>query len=75
MWNTLTEVILDVNKIAELIEKKGLKKTYVAQQVGISKGSLSNIVTGKTKEPSLQVAIRLARILGTTVEDLWGKKE
>lgn len=66
---------MTMNKIAELIEQKGLKKTFVAQQAGISKGSLSNIITGKTKEPSLQVAIRLAKILGTTVEDLWGKKE
>lgn len=64
-----------VNKIAELIDQKGLKKTFVAQQVGISKGSLSNIITGKTKEPSLQVAIKLARVLGTTVEELWGKNE
>nr|WP_304654780.1 helix-turn-helix transcriptional regulator [Sporolactobacillus sp. STSJ-5] len=64
-----------MNKIARLIEQKGLKKTFVAQQVGISKGSLSNIVSGKTKEPSLHVAIKLAKVLGTTVEDLWGNND
>jgi DNA-binding XRE family transcriptional regulator len=61
-----------VNKIAQLIEDKGLRKGFVAKKAGISSGAMSRILSGETKEPSLRVAIRLARVLGTTVEDLWG---
>jgi DNA-binding XRE family transcriptional regulator len=61
-----------MNKLAGRIAELGLQKQWVAEQVGISRSSMSNLMTGKTKEPSLHVAIKLARVLGTTVEKLWG---
>lgn len=61
-----------MNKIAKVIEEKGLRKRFVADKCGISPGTLSKIISGETKQPSLDVAIKLARILGTTVEELWG---
>jgi transcriptional regulator with XRE-family HTH domain len=64
-----------VNKIAQTIEDKGLRKGYVAKKAGISSSAFSRILSGETKEPSLSVAIRLARVLGTTVEELWGDEE
>ncbi|MFC6385107.1 helix-turn-helix domain-containing protein [Sporolactobacillus kofuensis] len=64
-----------MNKIARIIEEKGLRKGFIANKCGISPGTLSKIISGETKEPSLSVAIRLARALGTTVEDLWGNMD
>lgn len=63
-----------MNKIAQMIEDRGLRKGFVAKKAQISPGALSRILSGETKEPSLQVAIRLAHVLGTTVEELWGKE-
>lgn len=60
--------------IAKAIEAKGYKKQWVAEKANIARGTLSAIVNGKT-EPSIRVAIKLARILNTTVEDLWGHLE
>lgn len=62
----------DMNKLAGRIAELGLKKQDVAAQVGISRSAMSGLMTGKTKQPSLIVAIRLARVLGTTVEELFG---
>lgn len=64
---------MGVNKIAKMIEDKGLRKRFVADKCGISPGTLSKIISGETKQPSLDVAINLARVLETTVEELWGE--
>lgn len=59
-------------KVAVKIAEKGLKKGFVANEVGISLSAFSKIISGETKEPKLSVAIKLARVLDTTVEELWG---
>jgi DNA-binding XRE family transcriptional regulator len=56
--------------IGQAIKDKGLLKGWVAKQVGIAPSTLSNIIKGNT--PNLAVAIKLARLLDTTVEELWG---
>lgn len=61
-----------MTKVEELIKQKGLLKGWVAKQAGISPSSLSKICTGETKDPRTSVAISVARVLGTTVEELWG---
>ncbi|MGG3801812.1 helix-turn-helix transcriptional regulator [Metabacillus fastidiosus] len=58
--------------IEELIKSKGLKKGWVAEQAKISATTFSLIVKGKSV-PTLPVALRIARVLDTTVEELWGK--
>lgn len=60
-----------MTKIGQAIQDKGLRKGWVAEKVGIAPGTLSLIVKGDST-PSLKVAIRLARLLGMTVEELWG---
>lgn len=57
--------------IDRAIKNKGLKKIWVAKQVGISRNTLSLILKGESA-PTLKVAIRLARLLDMTVEELWG---
>jgi DNA-binding XRE family transcriptional regulator len=47
------------------------KQEDVARKVGISPGTMSAIVQGKT-EPRVSVAMKIARELDTTVEQLWG---
>jgi DNA-binding XRE family transcriptional regulator len=57
--------------IGKAIEEKGLLKNWVAKKAGIAPGTLSKIISGES-DPTLKVAIKLARVLGMNVEELWG---
>lgn len=60
-----------MNKLAVRIAEKGLKKSKIAERAGIAKSTLSKILSGEST-PTLLVALRIAAVLETTVEDLWG---
>lgn len=60
-----------MNKLAIKIVEKGIKKGWLAKQVGIAPGTLTKIVSGESL-PTLPVALKIAEVLDTTVEDLWG---
>lgn len=60
-----------MTKISQAIEEQGYKKGWVAKQAGIAPGTLSRIISGET-EPTLKVALKLAKVLNKTVEELWG---
>ncbi len=59
-------------KLKKIIEERGLKQGFIAKKAGISRGTLSLIVRGKSM-PTLPVAIKIARVLEMTVEELWGE--
>lgn len=65
------EVNILGTKVAVRIAELGLKKGDIAKLAGINRGTLSLIVKGESI-PSLPVALKIARILETTVEILWG---
>lgn len=60
-------------KINEMILKSGLKKTYIAKELGINPVTLSNYISGKRKI-SLELAVKLADILNCKVEDLYDRE-
>lgn len=70
LLNRLNEVI-SLNKIESKIAEKGLKKGWIAKEVGIAPGTLTKIVKGESI-PTLPVALRLADTLDTSVEFLFG---
>jgi len=58
-----------MNRIKEVLEKKGIKQIWLAEQLGKS----YNIVNGyaqNRKQPSLEVLYQIAKILGVTAKDL-----
>ncbi|WP_041707479.1 helix-turn-helix transcriptional regulator [Alicyclobacillus acidocaldarius] len=57
--------------LSKLLEDRGIKQRWLARQIGMPETSLSFIVQGK-RIPTLPVAMRIARVLGVTVEELWG---
>ncbi len=57
--------------IKSIRTQKGLTQAFVADQVGISVISYQRIEYG-TQRPNLQNALDIAKVLGTTVETLWG---
>lgn len=51
-----------MNKIKEILEKKGVKKRWLAEQIGKSAGSISDYC-GNKNQPSLETLIKIAKVL------------
>ncbi len=58
-----------MNKIKEVLEKKGIKQTWLAERLGKSYPIVNGYVTNKT-QPRLEVLYEIARILDVNVKDL-----
>lgn len=56
--------------IEELIEKSGLKKSYIAKQVGVNENTLTNWIKERSY-PRLDQAVKLAEILNCKITDLY----
>ena len=59
------------NRLREFRAKKGLTQMQIADVVGCQQGLVSQYERG-VYTPSVHNALRLARALGTTVEELFG---
>jgi putative transcriptional regulator len=58
-------------KLKLLIVERDIRQNELAKRVGISTTAMNAVVNGKSV-PSLHTAIRIAREVGSTVEELWG---
>lgn len=62
------------NQLKVYRAKKGLSQDKLSESVGITRAYLSNIETGK-QVPSISVAYKLAKALGTTTDKLFNQKK
>ncbi len=60
-----------MNKIAELRKEKLISQEKLAAQVGLSRTYISEIENNK-KQPNVKLAIKIAKVLGTSVESIFG---
>ena len=58
------------NNVREYREYKGVSLRWLARKVGCGASTLCDIERGKSI-PNVRLAIRIARVLGTTAENLW----
>lgn len=61
-------------KLKLKLVEKGIKQKDLAEELKVTIQSLNGWVNGKNK-PSLEMALRIAKRLGCTVEELWEYKE
>lgn len=61
------------NNVREYREYKGVSLRWLARKVGCGTSTLCDIERGRSV-PNVRLAIRIARALGTTVENLWGEE-
>ena len=61
--------MVNTKKLAELMEKRGILASELANQVGISNPMMSYIARGM-KQPSVEVLVRIAGALECKVDDL-----
>ena len=56
-------------RINELMKEKGIKSNELARTVGVSKPMMSYILNG-LREPNVVTLVRIAKVLGCTVDEL-----
>ena len=64
--------LIDIVKVAALIEKRGISFTHIARELGV-KGSSSNLyIVGKrmAKNPKMDEVPKIAELLGVPVQEL-----
>jgi len=59
-----------LNRIRELRKAQGYRQEDLAEAVGVTRQTIIAIENNKY-DPSLELAMRLARLLGTPVEELF----
>ncbi|GAA1393051.1 helix-turn-helix transcriptional regulator [Luteococcus peritonei] len=58
------------NDVRALREQGGMSQAALGERLGVSRQTINSIETGKY-DPSLPLAIRIARLFGTTVEEIF----
>ena len=60
------------NRLKKAREKKVMSREKLASEVKCSFKSIENYESGRSV-PNIYTALRIARVLGTTVEKIWGE--
>ena len=61
-------------RIKEIMNERNVTSAWLAEQVGISKVAVSNIVTGKSS-PSLDNLIKISGVLNISITELIGEEK
>ena len=59
----------DMNRIKEVLEEKGVKQTWLAEQLGKSYNMVNGYVQNR-QQPRIEVLYEIAEILGVSVKEL-----
>lgn len=62
------------DNIETLIEKNDYRVSKVEELAGLKHGNISNILSGRSKKPSAEILLSIAKVFGVTVEDLFQNK-
>ena len=60
---------MKLNRIKAVLDKKGIKQTWLAEQLGKSFSTV-NAYACNRQQPSLEILYKIARILQVNVKDL-----
>ena len=58
-----------MNRIKEVLDKKGIKQVWLAEQLGKSYNIVNGYVSNRS-QPSIEVLYKIAEILGVKAKDL-----
>lgn len=60
--------------IKDIMNERGVTSAWLAENVGISKVAVSNIITGKSS-PSLDNILKIAEVLNVSITELIGEEK
>lgn len=58
------------NRIEEIRKQKGIRQEDFARALGVSRQTISSLETGRYN-PSIQLAYKIARYFGLTIEEVF----
>lgn len=61
---------LNIAKVRELMQARGLRQADIHRLTGLSRGHISQILSGQRPRPSAATVVRLAQALGVSAEEL-----
>jgi transcriptional regulator with XRE-family HTH domain len=59
-------------RIRALMQRNHVSDAELARQIGVPQATISRIMSGETKDPRISTLTGIARVLGTTIDDLAG---
>ena len=65
----MTNIILAMNRIKEVLDRKGIKQTWLAEQLGKSYNMVNSYVQNR-QQPRLEVLYEIADILEIDAKEL-----
>ena len=60
------------NKLRYYRREQDISQSELAKRVGVTRLTISNIETGKTKDPATSIALKIADSLGISVGTIFG---
>jgi len=58
------------NRVEEIRKSRGIRQEEFAKALGVSRQTISSLETGRYN-PSIQLAFKIARYFGMTIEDIF----
>lgn len=58
------------NRLEQILKSRGLKQTWLAQQVGVTKQTMSNLIKNKYTT-SIDIAFKISKILELEFTDIF----
>lgn len=58
------------NRLKEILESRGIKQSWLADRVGMTRGTMSNLVNNRY-QTSIEFAFVIADVLDMDVKDIW----
>jgi putative transcriptional regulator len=68
-----TVLILVRNNFKETIVERGMKQKFLCEKTGITTSTMSAIYNGQI--PLLENALKIAKVLGLKIEDIWSLED
>ncbi len=62
-------------KLKELRKAAGVTQTELAEKVGVKQSTIAMLETGKNKSPRIEVAKKICKVLGCTMDELYAEQE
>ena len=59
------------NRIEELRKAKGISAVWLAKTIGVSRQTIHNIEKNHNDNRSIYIALRIAKVLDTTVDEMF----
>jgi DNA-binding XRE family transcriptional regulator len=62
-----------IMRLKEFRVKAGLTQVDLAEKVGVKQSTIAMLETGKNKSPRIEVAKKICKVLGCTMDELYSE--